>query len=1218
MNRQSQRGVALVTTLIMLSVVVLMSVAFLAVSRRERASVAVTRDQTTARLMAEAAIARAQSEWAARIVTTSNLLAHDFCVSTNFINPAGFSAGLGNDLRNVSYTYPNGLTLNANDQIRNIANLLYDPRAPVYVQTNTPGRRDFANDFRFYLDFNRNGFVETNGLVREVDNNGRLTGQANFHWGDPEWIGVLQHPDRPHSGSNLFVGRYAFLCVPVGKNLDLNFIHNQAKRLSGNPDANLYYRDQGVGSWELNLAGLLRDLNTNIWPVNQYQYVTNLNVTSRGLAFDDATALLQYRYNNNFSNLSNFFDLFGPNGENFVKTNGVMDLYTDGLQTDLSRARKPWPGSDNPRSYYDTQEMFSLGEQGNNSFRRFTDRIKLASRANSTYDRYTIYRLLSQLGQDSLPASEGKLNLNFNNITTSVTNLIPWNIDPITKANIGGSNFFRFTSQKLLETYGHPFGMTNMMIYPTNYFTKEVHRLLQLSANIYDASSTRKLASPGDPDLPTVFRPVFGVSADGRTNYITGWVEETGSAFLTNPWRDLSVPADRPAIRGQNVNVYGVPLIIGAKKGYPSFNEFAMQTTVQATRRLELRKRTALDQYPFQTNQLFVVGISNLFGVEAWNSYNQVFTRPLRMMVTNRVTMAVLDQFNRPVLPTGTNNFTIGTNMLISGNTWKAARDRASFKLPLLNNRIVLDNAAYISRAVPPRFTPYNTNLIFEVTNPNNNPTNFIMPQWTLAISNRLQYILLDSSSGRVVDFVNLTGLVSRINITRELMGNPNFGDGKFWDTNTVKRTPIGLQNQILASLGDQDADWNSFTSQGAQGRDKQKSIQRFNEFMGRVPSTNLHEFGFSMQAPYTPTRRLSQYATWQANDPLVHYALEDLTDLTRTNNILVLPNSNSLGVTNTDFNLGVVNIRYNPWGGNTNKTASSDPNAFNMAVKDPGVRSSDDWDFPTNKLATLGMLGRVHRGTPWQTVYLKSPVVTQNEWDQWAGSSAYFNRFTPTYGWTHPTNDWILADLFTTAINDNAARGLLSVNQTNIGAWSAALSGVAVLTNDIPNKSIKLTSFRHFTNFVAQPDSPQLQHIVGGVMNARQQQPGGVFAHLGSVLSTPELTVNSPFLNTAIPLQVQVGLDDRAVEAIPQQILSLLKQDDPRVVIYAYGQTLQPAQNSRVVQPGPFFQLCTNYQITGEAAIKTMIRMDGLTNRIGVLTGANAVVESYNVLPAE
>ena len=50
-----------------------------------------------------------------------------------------------------------------------------------------------------------------------------------------------------------------------------------------------------------------------------------------------------------------------------------------------------------------------------------------------------------------------------------------------------------------------------------------------------------------------------------------------------------------------------------------------------------------------------------------------------------------------------------------------------------------------------------------------------------------------------------------------------------------------------------------------------------------------------------------------------------------------------------------------------------SDTNAYNYAYKDPLVTSSDNWAFPTNKFPTVGWLGRVHRGTPWQTVFLKA-----------------------------------------------------------------------------------------------------------------------------------------------------------------------------------------------------------------------------------------------------
>jgi hypothetical protein len=44
--------------------------------------------------------------------------------------------------------------------------------------------------------------------------------------------------------------------------------------------------------------------------------------------------------------------------------------------------------------------------------------------------------------------------------------------------------------------------------------------------------------------------------------------------------------------------------------------------------------------------------------------------------------------------------------------------------------------------------------------------------------------------------------------------------------------------------------------------------------------------------------------------------------------------------------------------------------------------------------------------------------------------------------------------------------------------------------------------------------------------------------------------------------------------------------------VIYAYGQSLKPANNS-VVPGGQFYGTCTNYQITGEVATRTVVRFD-------------------------
>src|SRR5947199_5447025 len=46
-------------------------------------------------------------------------------------------------------------------------------------------------------------------------------------------------------------------------------------------------------------------------------------------------------------------------------------------------------------------------------------------------------------------------------------------------------------------------------IYPTNCYSREVHRLLQVTANLYDSTTNR-----GDtyPFFPTCFRPRFGTN----------------------------------------------------------------------------------------------------------------------------------------------------------------------------------------------------------------------------------------------------------------------------------------------------------------------------------------------------------------------------------------------------------------------------------------------------------------------------------------------------------------------------------------------------------------------------------------------------------------------------------------------------------------------------------------------------------------------------------
>jgi hypothetical protein len=410
------------------------------------------------------------------------------------------------------------------------------------------------------------------------------------------------------------------------------------------------------------------------------------------------------------------------------------------------------------------------------------------------------------------------------------------------------------------------------------------------------------------------------------------------------------------------------------------------------------------------------------------------------------------------------------------------------------------------------------------------------------------------------------------------------------------------------------------------------------------------------------------QYSSWQANDPLVHYLASDLYVASDLNDLgggsLSLP----IGISQwppTNLppilpNLGVLNSRYMPWG-RSGLPTSADQNPYNLAYKDPLVRMSDNWDFPANKFPTVGWLGRVHRGTPWQTIFLKATNILNwtnmfvpfptgtNTWVNWTGDLNLYDATNMA-----PVQDRLLFDLFTTAFNDNATRGTLSVNQTNLAAWSALFSGAVVLSNSAPDLTIRMPQFPQYQNpppfntsqiinpaGAAGPNSA-LGRLVQGINQTRATFTNadglvGTFEHVGDILSVPQLTEQSPFLRIITNgvvvdgIQQTNGISDEMYEWLPQQAMSLLRcSSSPRYVIYCYGQALKPAPNS-IVTSGSYFGMVTNYQVVSEIATRAVVRFgSALTNNIvfdvnttnwvsvPVVTNNNAVIENFNLLPSD
>jgi hypothetical protein len=248
--------------------------------------------------------------------------------------------------------------------------------------------------------------------------------------------------------------------------------------------------------------------------------------------------------------------------------------------------------------------------------------------------------------------------------------------------------------------------------------------------------------------------------------------------------------------------------------------------------------------------------------------------------------------------------------------------------------------------------------------------------------------------------------------------------------------------------------------------------------------------------------------------------------------------------------NLWWVNGRYEPWGGNP-AGGRQRPTEVDLTVKDPLVLRSDYWDFPTNLLSDLASIGQVHRGTPWQTVYLKSSGISNypiwfSKWLTWTGNGQLAPNWNGVYlgysdaFYTQPTNDWRLASLVVSLLNTNEPRNLASVNQPGVPAWRGLLDGMTVLTNSTSGQ---------FDPIIVSSNSPQAAIVAAALDTARASRPGQVFHDVAEIMAPPELSLASPWLNTNGAYQLNSTMNDAACEALPSQLLPLLRPDSTSTV---------------------------------------------------------------------
>ncbi|HSY19401.1 MAG TPA: hypothetical protein VK815_13750 [Candidatus Acidoferrales bacterium] len=747
------------------------------------------------------------------------------------------------------------------------------------------------------------------------------------------------------------------------------------------------------------------------------------------------------------------------------------------------------------------------------------------------------------------------------------------------------TGFFTTVADKLLRST-FSFGITNIPVQTNGVFvyTLAVQRLLQVTANLLDASTTNF--------YPTVFRPVFFRDPQGNV-FITGYQQVVSVTGVGDP--QLSSPIDLTPLPfgvSSNVNVYGVPWIIGAKKYMPNFNEFYAFNTAQVTRKLQFNRTAATfgagwtgpNKQLYSTNQMLNLSITNHMGFSFWNSYTANYPGQPVVYAQDFIVMRLSYGFWSYSWATNFTFFSSLNPWVGSGwNTSQSPRkfnNSGSFIAGNFDFPFVHEASLDLDQNGNPQNTGFKTETFIGA------PTTLpVFPSFEEDTTNRFQAYILDN--GHVLDYVQFYGPVQVRNLGDDLR-DPNAisTDRYMWATNAsgVGSPPTGVnwgvQHQITVSqtaLNIPPGAWQDSPNMppGLQGiRAAEAAMFQgfflpFWSYGGKVYfNTNL-----AQQAPYIPIRTVVSPTLWVANDPLVHYLSSDLCQ--PVNELSNVTN----GVARSDDpafppvaypNLGIVPSRYQPWGRNGQMEGvvgvlhNSTGNAsFNLAYRDPLVWGSDDWDFPTTNSLPLTTLGRIHRGTPWQTIYLKAtnildyvdwaqdnPTVGLNTWENWTGDFDSTDAAVLA-----PTSDWQLAALIIAMFNTNDATQLQSVNATSAGL-SQALDNTVVQTNstDVPVYNLP----PQLDSFVMASNSPQSQFVANALTQARLSRANQSFSSTGDILATPELSISSPWLNRNDSVssndQLNYGISDEAYEAIPSQLLPRLRPDSLVALVFTNG----------------------------------------------------------------
>jgi hypothetical protein len=136
-----------------------------------------------------------------------------------------------------------------------------------------------------------------------------------------------------------------------------------------------------------------------------------------------------------------------------------------------------------------------------------------------------------------------------------------------------------------------------------------------------------------------------------------------------------------------------------------------MQSVVTASRKLEMVKLPLSSQTPTATNQMFIMGISNTFALEAWYPYTNLTTavngvvtnaypRPLEVWTSISTTTTLVDKgdptFNQPAVTQAYFDYRTIPVPTAGGPVWGGNIVSNRFFVPPVTNYVVLPDSAYV------------------------------------------------------------------------------------------------------------------------------------------------------------------------------------------------------------------------------------------------------------------------------------------------------------------------------------------------------------------------------------------------------------------------------------------------------------------------------------------------------------------------------------------